>query len=109
MPKLRGTAVPALTNAFGKSEVITTIMFSAWYHHPWWSRGKVAPFFKDLFDRIPRALTTDVRCLGRALIQALCAPLATTYRLAHGTYNWLRGTSPTSEKRSGQQTAVLDL
>ena len=71
-------------STFKNSEVAETIKENAIYHNPWWSQGNVVPFLKDLLGEIPPSLATDARNLGRAAIQAFCAPLVTVYRFFAG-------------------------
>ena len=109
VPKVRGVVTSVVGGPFGKSEVITTIRVNARYHHPWWSEGNTASFFKDLLNEIPSSFNTDVRNLGRGAIQPLRAALALAYRLIHKVHHKLRATSPTPEQTSDHQPTVLDL
>ena len=98
-----------LTNAVRGSDVMNTIKTNAVYYYPWWSRGKIMSFLKDLALEIPGALSIDFRRLGRAMIWALGAPPARAYHLARRLRNQFRRTPLTPEQRLDRQATVLDL
>ena len=108
-PKVRRVAVSTLRNPLGESEVTVTITENARHHHPWWSGGNTAPFFKDLLREIPSALITDARNLGRAVIQAAYTVLTAAYRPVRGVLSRLGGAPLTPEQELDHQTTALNL
>ena len=92
--------------AFIESKTTRTIQLNVRYYHSWWSRGKIAPFLKDVILETPRALVIDVYHLGRAMVRQSVVLMVSLGRRVH---NWPRGKSPTLEQKLDQQTTVLEL
>ena len=91
---------------FRESKTFRTTYINMQYYHPWWSRGKILPFLKDMALEIPHAFAIDTHHLGRAMMWQLTALLVS---LGHGVHNWLCGTTFTPAQKSDQQTTVLEL
>ena len=113
------SATSTLRNAFPDTKTAKTIRVNVQWHHPWWSRGHIMPFLKDMVREIPQAIVIDARRLGLAIIRRLAAApagfllfgsmiIALLVSLARGVRNRLRGASSTPEQGLGQHMTVLD-
>ena len=118
-PKIQNalhSAASAVVSAFrgtpGGSKTVNTIKANVQYHRPWWSRGKIGRFFRDMILGVPRALAIDVYRLGRAMVRPLVTFSSTTVGLltgfAHRMHDWLYGTSSPPGRGSDHQTTILD-
>ena len=119
-PKVLRLFHSTFRNAFRGSKAVETIAMKVAHYRPWWSRGNIAPFLKDVVLKIPHAIAIDVCRLGRAMIKTLATFPAGAYRLgstaarslvsvARRVHHRLQGTSSAPEQRSDQQITVLDL
>ena len=104
------SATSVIRDAFRKSKTARTVNDNVWWYHPWWSRGKIKPFLKDMVLEVPRAIAIDAYHFGRVMVWSFTA----------GVYNLgsvmiiplvsrLRGTPSTPGQESDQQLIVLDL
>ena len=96
----------AFRDAFRETKIFRTAQINVLRYHPWWSRGKILPFLKDMALEIPHAFAIDVYHLGRAMVQSLAVLFMS---LGHGVHNWLHSTTSTPEQKSDKQTTVLEL
>ena len=96
-------------NASRKSNAIWVIKYCARQNHPWWSRGKIIPFLKDVIHGLPSALAKDVYCLGKAVIQPFVAFSSMVFWLFSNFTQRVYNTSSTPEQRLNQKTTRLDL
>ena len=105
-PEARRVLHSAFIEASRKSKALNTIAWNVEYHHPWWSRGKIKHFLKDIALEIPRALAIDIYHLGRATVRLSSIPVVSLARRGHVRSH---GVPPTLGQELDQQTDVLDL
>ena len=114
------TIASAFRRASWKSKTVKTVKRNVAFYRPWWSRGNIAPFLKDMALEIPRALAIDVYHLGRATTWPLVAFPAGAYHLCstivrslvvfvRRACNWSHNTPATTKQGSDQRAIVLDL
>jgi hypothetical protein len=94
-------ATLAVGHAFRDSATVGVFQSNAEYYEPWWSRGNIKDFLRDVLDGIPPALASDGAHLGQAMIWPLVAFL-------HWVYTWLPGAHSTPAHGMDQQTTSLD-
>ena len=99
----------AIRNTFRESKAIRTIGIHVEHYHPWWTRGKIGPFLKDMVVELPRALAIDVYHLGRVMIRSLITSGSAIIWLFTGFVRRAYNTSPTLQQALDQQTIELDL
>ena len=107
------TVASTLGDASRESATIATIKANLWDHRPWWSRGNVGPFLRDMALGIPQALIIDISRLGRVVIRLLAAFSFTILWSLVGFVDrmrsWLHSTPSNPEQGLDQQLSVLDL
>jgi len=106
------TAIP-LRDAFKRPKTLHTIEVNMQYYHPWWSRGKIMPFLKDMIFEVPRALVIDVYYLVRAMGWILASVGIGAYHFCSTTaillVSQLHGLFSTPEQSVDMQLTALDL
>ena len=103
------SAPSAIRNTFGELKAFRAIQKNVRYHHPWWSRGKIGSFLKDMVVELPRALTIDVYHLGWAMIRPLVTFVSAAIWLFISFARRVYNTSPTLEQGLDHQAIALDL
>ena len=100
----------AFRKASRKTETVRIIETNVRCYHPWWSRGKIIPFLKDMVLEIPRALAIDIYHLGKVTVWSTTIGV---YHLGSAAVSSLvsqsRGSSPALEQGVDQQPIMLDL
>jgi hypothetical protein len=84
----------ALGNTSKQSRVVQAVLLNADVHDPWWSRGEIIPFLRDLILQVPPGFAIDVYHLGRAGIQMLSTLPVGVYRFARSADTRLRDIPP---------------
>ena len=104
--------LPVLRNAFFDTETGKTIARIVGRHHPWWSRGNIIQFLKDMVLGVPRAFAFDMITLLVALpvrVYRLSSVMVVILvSLARRVRGWLRGAPSPPEQVMDLDATALD-